>query len=211
MNSGGPPPENLTTLEEWVIVNVEGLQRSLARTRMTLVAVSLVLLAWILGPPMVRKAREAGMLPNRAEARQVRARQFVLTDGENRVRGTWGVDESGVTRLLLRDDAGVARVRISVLETGSPGMAFTDEFGHNRVVLGLLPDRSSSLVFADPSGTTRAVLGIAPQRGATLVFADPSGATRAGLGVDTQGRPTFLIADADAEAEAVETGTTGGG
>jgi hypothetical protein len=198
------PPESPTTLEEWVIVNVESLQRSLGRTRMALVLVTMGLLVAIAAPYALGIARERGLLPEPAGAGEVRARQFVLTDADDRVRGTWGVDDAGVTRILLRDDAGVARLRISVLETGSPGMAFTDEAGRSRVVLGLLPDRSSSLVFADPTGATRAVLGLAPDQGATLVFADPAGQTRAGLGVDTQGRPTFLMTE---EEEVPETGS----
>jgi hypothetical protein len=186
------PPESLNTLDEWLIVNVEGLRRSLARTRTALLSVSLVLVGWIVGPPL---ARRMGVLPTEAAGGEVRARRFVLTGADDRIRGTWGVDESGVTRLLLRDDAGVPRLRISVLENGSPGMAFTDEVGHSRVVLGLLADGSSSLVFADPSGATRAVLGISADEGTTLVFADPAGPTPAGLGVDPRGRPTFLMDD----------------
>lgn len=195
MKNTEAPQENLRALDEWVIVNLERLRRSLARTRLALLLVSVALAGWIGGPTWARKL---GLIPAQDDAGEVRAQRFVLIGADNRVRGTWGVDEQGVTRLLLRDDAGVPRLRISVLENGSPGMAFTDEAGHSRVVLGLLPDRSSSLVFADPSGATRAVLGISPDESATLVFADPAGQTRAGLGVNGKGGPTFLMADDNA-------------
>jgi hypothetical protein len=195
MSTDDRSPNNLSTLEEWTVVNVENLQRSLARTRLALVLVAVVLGAWILAPQAMRAARAQGILAADASPEELRARRFVLTDASGRARGTWSVDGAGVTRLLLRDAAGVPRVRLSVLESGSPGLALADDGGHNRLVLGLLADRSSSLVIADPAGATRVVLGLAPDDGATLVFADPSGRTRAGLGVDTQGRPTFLMAE----------------
>lgn len=196
------PPEISTALEEWVLVNMGNLQRSLYRTRMALAIITVGLVVAIVGPRALRVGQDWGILPVGPDAGEVRAQRFVLTDGDDHIRGTWGVDESGMTRLQLRDHAGVARLRISVLDNGSPGMAFTDEGGRSRVVLGLLPDRSSSLVFADPTGATRAVLGISADEGATLVFADRSGETRAGLGVDKIGQPTFLMTEDPADSEA---------
>lgn len=196
--------QNPTALEEWVVVSMENLRRSLRRTRLALTVVTLLLAAAIVAQPAARALR-GGAGPGNVVS-EVRARQFVLTDATGNVRGTWSVDESGSARLVLKDAKEVARLRISVLESGSPGMAFTDELGHSRVVLGLLPDRSSSLVLADPNGATRVVLGLQPDRGATLVFADPSGRTRAGIGVDTDGQPTFMM---DRDTSAAD--TSGGG
>lgn len=199
MSTDGSSQGTPTALEEWVVVSMETLQRSLARTRLLLAAVTLLLVGWIVVPPLARAVRARSGIQGGPVVQEIRARQFVLTDAAGHVRGTWNVDPSGVTRLMLRDASGVPRLRISVLEAGSPGMAFTDEQGHSRVVLGLLPDRSSSLVLADPQGETRVVLGLQPDNGATLVFADPSGKTRAGIGVDSDGQPTFLMDQAQTD------------
>ena len=128
-------------------------------------------------------------------AQEVAARQFVLRDQSNVLRGAWGMGEDGAVRLVLQDPAGHPRVKVSLLQDGTAGLSFSDSGGRTRAVFALLPDQTGSVAFADESGKTRSVLGISADGSSNIVFADRSGATRAGLGVDASGQSTFTLAD----------------
>ena len=133
-------------------------------------------------------------------AREVAARQFILRDQNNVLRGVWGLGEDGAVRLVLQDQAGHPRVKVSLLQDGTSGLSFSDSAGHARAVFALLPDQTGSVAFADESGKTRSVLGISADGSSNIVFADRAGSTRAGLGVDARGQSTFTLADKMSEA-----------
>jgi hypothetical protein len=48
-------------------------------------------------------------------AREVAARQFVLRDQSGTLRGVWGMGEDGAVRLVLQDQTGRPRVKVSML------------------------------------------------------------------------------------------------
>lgn len=199
-------------LDEWMVGQIEELERSVRRLRLGLGVAVLAGLLWALVPPVLHAGREAGILPGSPYPTLVRADRFVLMDGDGGERGVWSVDDADNARFQLRDTDGVPRLRISVLESGSPGLSLTDERGRTRMVMALLPNENSSLAFADATGTTRVVLGVAPDDGATLVFADGHGETRSGLGVNAVGQPTFLLMeDADGSADGAPDGAPGAG
>jgi hypothetical protein len=123
----------------------------------------------------------------------VSARQFVLRGSDGSLRGAWGLGEDGAVRLVMNDEKGRQRVRISLLQDGSAGLSFADSADRKLAVFGLLPDYTTNLALTDPAGIPRAVLGVQPDGSSNLVFADRSGSTRAGLGVDTRGLGTFTL------------------
>jgi len=129
-------------------------------------------------------------------AREVAARQFILRDQNNVLRGVWGLGEDGAVRLVLQDQAGHPRVKVSLLQDGTSGLSFSDSTGHARAVFALLPDQTGSVAFADESGKTRSVLGISADGSSNIVFADRAGSTRAGRRRRASGlMPRFTVAE----------------
>jgi hypothetical protein len=68
-----------------------------------------------------------------------------------------------VRRLLLRDDAGIVRVQLTLDGDGQPRMAFYDPLGREQFTLRGLPDNSASMRFSQ-NGLLRAQLQT-PARG----------------------------------------------
>ena len=179
-----------------IVIRLEQLERDNRRLRryttLMLVVVAMVL---GLGTALLWYSVRSG-LPGSPQS--VSARQFVLRDSQGRVRGAWGLDDSGAVRLTLSDEGERQRVRLSLLQDGSAGISLSDTSDRKLAVLGLLPDNTTNLALTDPAGIPRAVLGVASDGSSNLVFADREGATRAGLGVDSRGLGTFSLADRNA-------------
>jgi len=123
----------------------------------------------------------------------VESREFLLRDGEGRVRGAWGTDDEGAIRLVLQDPGSGMSAKLNLLRDGTSGITFSDSLGNPRLVAALLPDATGSLVFVDQRGLTRTVLSLSPGGASQLVFADQGGNTRSGLGLDSRGRPMFTV------------------
>ena len=123
----------------------------------------------------------------------VEARSFVIRDRTGRVRGSWGIDDSGALRLVMVDRGGQPAMTIAVLQDGAPGIQLADSAGRARIVLGLLHDHTASLAIADQAGVARATLGVSSVGASTITFADRGGFSRAGLGVDERGGGTFTM------------------
>jgi len=202
MDDRHEPPTPYELRAEGRIVNrLEQLERDNRRLRRyTTVMLIVVAMALGLGTALLWYSVRSG-LPGSPQT--VSASQFLLRDANGRVRGAWGVDDSGAVRLTLSDEGERQRVRLSLLQDGSAGLSFADSADRKLAVLGLLPDNTTNLALTDPAGIPRAVLGVASDGSSNLVFADREGSTRAGLGVDSRGLGTFSLAERD-EGEARE-------
>jgi hypothetical protein len=190
-----PPTPHELRAEGRIVNRLEQLERDNRRLRRyTTVMLIVVAMVLGLGTALLWYSVRSG-LPGSPQI--VSARQFVLRDANGRVRGAWGLDDSGAVRLTLSDEAERQRVRLSLLQDGSAGLSFADSADRKLAVLGLLPDNTTNLALTDPAGVPRAVLGVASDGSSNLVFADREGATRAGLGVDSRGLGTFDLAERD--------------
>ncbi|MEZ0333132.1 MAG: hypothetical protein ACAI18_03925 [Gemmatimonadales bacterium] len=190
-----PPTPHELRAEGRIVNRLEQLERDNRRLRRyTTVMLIVVAMALGLGTALLWYSVRSG-LPGSPQT--VSARQFVLRDANGRVRGAWGVDDSGAVRLALSDEGERQRVRLSLLQDGSAGLSFADSTDRKLAVLGLLPDNTTNLALTDPAGIPRAVLGVASDGSSNLVFADREGSTRAGLGVDNRGLGTFSLAERD--------------
>jgi len=190
-----PPTPHELRAEGRIVNRLEQLERDNRRLRRyTTVMLIVVAMALGLGTALLWYSVRSG-LPGSPQT--VSARQFVLRDANGRVRGAWGVDDSGAVRLALSDESERQRVRLSLLQDGSAGLSFADSADRKLAVLGLLPDNTTNLALTDPAGIPRAVLGVASDGSSNLVFADREGSTRAGLGVDNRGLGTFSLAERD--------------
>ena len=190
-----PPTPHELRAEGRIVERLEQLERDNRRLRRyTTVMLIVVAMALGLGTALLWYSVRSG-LPGSPQT--VSARQFVLRDANGRVRGAWGVDDSGAVRLALSDEGERQRVRLSLLQDGSAGLSFADSADRKLAVLGLLPDNTTNLALTDPAGIPRAVLGVASDGSSNLVFADREGSTRAGLGVDNRGLGTFSLAERD--------------
>jgi len=188
-----PPTPHELRAEGRIVNRLEQLERDNRRLRRyTTVMLIVVAMVLGLGTALLWYSVRSG-LPGSPQI--VSARQFVLRDANGRVRGAWGLDDSGSVRLALSDESERQRVRLSLLQDGSAGLSFADSSDRKLAVLGLLPDNTTNLALTDPAGIPRAVLGVAPDGSSNLVFADREGATRAGLGVDSRGLGTFNLAE----------------
>ncbi len=123
------------------------------------------------------------------------ARQFVMRVAYGKVSGLWGNDEKGAVRLVLQDEGGQPRMRLSLLDDGAAGFALIDSAGHNRAVFAMLPDQSISLALADATGKTRSVLGLARDGSSSLIFTDRNGVPRTTMAVDARGIGTISASD----------------
>ena len=140
----------------------------------------------------------------------VEAQRFRLIGADGGLRGEWGVDEDGSTRLSLVDQRRQPRLNLTVLESGFPGMALINGDGQRRAVLGLLPDQTTTLVFADGGGIPRAVLGLTNADEANLVFADAEGVTRMGMGLGGNGMGSVLMPNDTVDTPVEPAGTNDG-
>jgi hypothetical protein len=191
-----PPTPHELRAEGRIVNRLEQLERDNRRLRRyTTLMLIVVAMALGLGTALLWYSVRSG-LPGSPQT--VSARQFILRDATGRVRGAWGVDDSGAVRLALSDQGEHQRVRLSLLQDGSAGLSFADSADRKLAVLGLLPDNTTNLALTDPAGIPRAVLGVASDGSSNLVFADREGSTRAGLGVDSRGLGTFSLAERDA-------------
>jgi hypothetical protein len=192
-----PPAQYELRAEGRIVNRLEQLERDNRRLRRyTTVMLIVVAMALGLGAALLWYSVRSG-LPGSPQT--ISARQFILRDANGRVRGAWGLDDSGAVRLALSDEGERQRVRLSLLQDGSAGLSFADSADRKLAVLGLLPDHTTNLALTDPAGIPRAVLGVAPDGSSNLVFADREGATRAGLGVDSRGLGTFDLAERNEE------------
>ena len=194
-SSDQAPPSTSTPLQapSDLGARMEYLERDNRRLRRLGVG-SLVLTAVLLGLAtalVVTAARHGmpGFIPDVVEAKE-----FLLRDGNGRVRGAWGFDDLGAARLTLQDDATSRSVKLNLLEDGTAGLTLSDSAGTPRMVVALLPDETASVVFADGRGLTRTVLTLSPTGASTLIFADPGGNARSGIGIDSRGRAMFTVA-----------------
>ena len=88
---------------------------------------------------------------------EVRARKFVLVDGDGKTRALLTVDEDG-PRLGLTDESGKARAELRVAKNG-PTLNLSDKNGNARAGLSVLKD-GPVLDLDKGSGKTRALLTV---------------------------------------------------
>lgn len=200
-----PPPETAPPSGEPVDLRIqmERLERDNRRLRRLSVG-SMIATAILLGLAaalVVTAARHGmpGFVPDVVEARE-----FLLRDGNGRVRGAWGFDDLGAARLTLQDEATNRSVKLNLLEDGTGGLTFSDSTGTPRMVIALLPDETASLVFADGRGFTRTVLTLSPNGSSTLIFADQGGNARSGIGIDSRGQAMFTVAGVEEDTSSAE-------
>jgi hypothetical protein len=173
------------------IAAVEQDNRRLRRLSIALIVITAILVG--LAVALMFVASRYGLPGSTAEI--VAARQFVMRGADGKVRGIWGTDEKGAVRLVLQDEGGQPRMRLSLLDDGAAGFALIDSAGHNRAVFAMLPDQSISLALADATGKTRSVLGLARDGSSSLVFTDRTGVPRATMVVDARGIGTISASD----------------
>jgi hypothetical protein len=96
---------------------------------------------------------------------EVRARQIILVDAKGNERASLVTDNTGSVFLVMADEAGKARVNLSINNDG-PALTFLDASGQSRTILGsttVVPSHindngiaevapSSSIVFFDSKG-----------------------------------------------------------
>lgn len=173
------------------IAAVEADNRRLRRLSFVLITITAVLAG--LAVALMFVASRYGLPGSTAEI--VAARQFVMRGADGKVRGLWGTDEKGAVRLVLQDEGGQPRMRLSLLDDGAAGFALIDSAGHNRAVFAMLPDQSISLALADATGKTRSVLGLARDGSSSLIFTDRNGVPRTTMAVDARGIGTISASD----------------
>jgi hypothetical protein len=170
---------------------VEEDNRRLRRLSIALIVITAILAG--LAVALMFVASRYGLPGSTAEI--VAARQFVMRGADGTVRGLWGTDEKGAVRLVLQDQGGQPRMRLSLLDDGAAGFALIDSAGHNRAVFAMLPDQSISLALADATGKTRSVLGLARDGSSSLIFTDRTGVPRTTMAVDARGIGTISASD----------------
>ena len=171
------------------IDHLEQENRKLKRQGMMVLVITAILLG--IGVALVVTAARHGMpgfVPDVVEAKE-----FMMRDGDGRVRGRWGTDENGAIQFVLQNHESATSIKLNLLDDGSSGLTFTDSVGTPRLVVAVLPDHTVNLVLGDQRGVARTVLGLNPNGSTSLVFADQGGTTRAGIGVDSRGRSMLSV------------------
>lgn len=126
--------------------------------------------------------------------RTVRAKNFILVDGQARRRGAWNVTDRDVANLNLYDTAGVARSQLSVLHDGTAIFGFFDQGDRPSLVMNAVPKGgASALAFFNPNGSTRAQLSMQSGQPA-FVLCDHNGNRLMRLAVD-QDQPAIALYD----------------
>jgi len=111
--------------------------------------------------------------------RTVEANQFILKDGDGKVRADLAVNANGAG-LTLYDPSGKVRAMLTVTPAG-PGLSLHDAKGHSRVLVGADDTEDSFAVgFNDEKGTQRVALGFQHETG-KLYFFDTNQRPRIGL------------------------------
>ena len=136
---------------EAIAVRLDALQRTNSRLRLTAVglAVGLIGLAMAAAPP------------RGGAGRTIEAGQLVLRDKEGRVRGSFGVDRSGLPSLKLFDRRGLVQIALGIPLDDMAALSFSDR-GSDRVVLTTSIEGATSLRLYDGSEREKAALFLEP-------------------------------------------------
>ena len=121
----------------------------------------------------------------------VGAERFVVKDEKGITRAEFGMTDMGPS-LLLRDEAGMTRVRLDLYDSRSAGLDLYDEKGNRRVCLSAFKEGSNFWLFDEP-GKPRVMVGV-DKRGPRFELADEACKTRASLALDKHG-PFILLDD----------------
>jgi hypothetical protein len=109
---------------------------------------------------------------------EIRARAFVLVDGEGKPRMDLRVTRNDSTHLVLMDREGLPRMSLNILAQGGVDVVLRDQLGLPRAALSVLPDGRPGLSLYDVAGTTRVSMGLSPDQKARLVLYDQGGQLR---------------------------------
>ena len=122
---------------------------------------------------------------------EIRAKNFVLVDENDKMRAELGVEDLG-PRLVLFDELQNPRVVLAAFK-GGHGLQFLE--GDNlRAMLTVIDKQGPMLGLADKRGTMRASLIMDEKKGPMLGLFDSDGTHRAGVAV-TEGKSKVVLFD----------------
>lgn len=130
------------------------------------------------------------------------------------------VDEVRTRKLVVVDDAGVARITIGQDAPGTQrrsraaGITIRDQHGHERGGMGTMDDGSAVLALDAPAGVgsempDRAGIAVWPDGSAGIILIGNTGRTVAQLHADAEGAGGLQLLQWDTEAGKVRTKTLG--
>ncbi len=169
---------------EAVNERLDGLERENRRLRR--VAVALLAGVLVLGA--------FAFLPRGRNGRTIEAERLVLRDKEGRLRGSFGVDKSGLPALKIFDHRGLEQIMLGVQSEDFAMLSFYDH-GATRVLLDTSVEGATSLRLFDASQREKAALFLKPDSEAGLRIVNGDQVVNLGLGPD--GRVTVLSTDAE--------------
>lgn len=127
-------------------------------------------------------------------AKKLETQQLVLRDREGRLRGSFGVDPSGLPSLKIYDHRGLEQVMLGV-QSDDFSMLSLSNRGNTRILLDTSVDGYTSVRLFDPAQTEKASLVIKPDSAVGLRLAGGDQALR--LGISPDGRMTVLTTDSE--------------
>lgn len=146
----------MSTLDA-VCVRLDGLERENRRLRwaagVLLVGVMTLTIVALVGP--------------RRGARTIEAQKLVIRDREGRIRGSFGVDPSGLPGLKIFDRRGLEQIDLGVQSEDSSTLTFADR-GSPRVMLDTSIEGSTALRLFDRTQELQAALLIRPDSSTAL-------------------------------------------
>jgi hypothetical protein len=135
----------------------------------------------------------AALFPRDRGARKLEAQQLVIRDNEGRLRGSFGVDSTGLPALKVYDHRGLEQVMLGVQSDDYAMLTFSNR-GATRLLLDASIDGHTSVRLFDPAQAEKASLVVKPDSGVGLRLA--GGDQALSLGIAPDGRMTVLTTDA---------------
>lgn len=172
---------------------IAALERRLRRTQGALVALTLA----AAGAIMAAQADKPAATPPADVVDEVRTRKLVV------------VDDAGVARITIGQDAPGTQRR-----SRAAGITIRDQHGHERGGMGTMDDGSAVLALDAPAGVgsempDRAGIAVWPDGSAGIILIGNTGRTVAQLHADAQGAGGLQLLQWDSEAGKVRTKTLG--
>ncbi len=112
-----------------------------------------------------------------------------IRDADGRLRGTFGLDYSGLPGLKLYDQRGLEQVTLAIPSDDTSGLYFSDR-GWPRIVLESSIEGTASLRLVDKDAKERAAMTLAPDGTPRLAVADGPDATATEATADAADDPT---------------------
>lgn len=169
---------------EAVTERLDGLERENRRLR----RIATFLLAGLLGVGALAAATCG------RRGRTIEAQNLVLRDREGRLRGSFGVDRSGLPSLKIFDHRGQEQITLGAESEDFATLTLCDR-GAPRMLLSTSIEGTTSVRLLDGSQDEKASLFLKPNSEAGFRIASGEQAVSIGLGAD--GRMTVLTTDAE--------------